>query len=136
MLHSLVRVSRRVGCSHSDTNNHSARCDRPPTGEADRRQPLHAVNRRGLPSDESDPAPWGLRCQCEDSQLSSVDPRLPGRGAIRSPCRHRATSPRALLSREQLPLAGSPQNCRVDGSPSGAPGPFGSRYRAGLADVS
>ncbi len=39
MLHSLVRVSRRVGCGHSDANDRSARCDRPPA-----RHPRH---RRG-----------------------------------------------------------------------------------------
>ena len=42
MLHSLVRVSRRVGCSHSITNNCSARCNRSPVREFIRRQTLHA----------------------------------------------------------------------------------------------
>ena len=43
MLHSLVRVSRRVGCGHPGTNDCDARCDRPPRRRAHRRPPLHAV---------------------------------------------------------------------------------------------
>ena len=43
MLHSLVRVSRRVGCSHLITNNYSARCDRSPVRAGIRPQTLHAV---------------------------------------------------------------------------------------------
>ena len=43
MLHSLVRVSRRVGCSHLITNNYSARCDRSPVRASIRPQTLHAV---------------------------------------------------------------------------------------------
>ena len=43
MLHSLVRVSRRVGCSHLITNNCSARCDRSPARADIRPQTLHAV---------------------------------------------------------------------------------------------
>ena len=86
MLHSLVRVSRRVGCSHSGTNNCSARCDRPPARTRLRRQTLHAVATPTPNRDGGGPAPpfqpcgeerEGPRCPCEDSQdleLSSVAP--------------------------------------------------------------
>ena len=43
MLHSLVRVSRRVECSHLITNNYSARCDQSPVRADIRQQTLHAV---------------------------------------------------------------------------------------------
>ena len=43
MLHSLVRVSRRVGCSHLNTNNYSTKCDLAPGRADSRQQTLHAV---------------------------------------------------------------------------------------------
>ena len=56
MLHSLVRVSRRVGCSHLSTNNRSARRDRPPARaslpSADTARSPH----RGAQTHRGDPA--------------------------------------------------------------------------------
>ena len=43
MLHSLVRVSRRVGCSHLDTNNCSTRRDHSPHRADIRQRTLQAV---------------------------------------------------------------------------------------------
>ena len=43
MLHSLVRVSRRVGCGHPGTNDCGARCDRPTLRRANRSPTLQAV---------------------------------------------------------------------------------------------
>ena len=43
MLHSLVRVSRRVGCSHLNTNNYSVSCDRSPVRADSRHKALQAV---------------------------------------------------------------------------------------------
>ena len=69
MLHSLVRVSRRVGCGHSGTNDCSARCDRPPSRRAPTvGRPLQAVttaaaHRAGAA--QPPPGGGGLRCWCE-----------------------------------------------------------------------
>ena len=77
MLHSLVRVSRRVGCSHLSTNGPSARRGRPPdragVPSADTARSPH----RGTQTDRGGPAPEGLRCTRESSRLSSVAPRPP-----------------------------------------------------------
>ena len=80
MLHSLVRVSRRVGCSHSNTNNCSARCDRPPAREFIRHRTLHAdsnaVPRRsgaaqGLPREGGPALPVILGRQ-QTSRLTAI----------------------------------------------------------------
>ena len=119
MLHSLVRVSRRVGCGHSGTNDRSARCDRPPAGHAGPSTATARSDRLGYPPDRSGPAPseGGLRCNVRDSQLSSVAPGTSRRRAISSPRERGATYPDALLGRDRLSLAGSPQKCRVVGRP-------------------
>ena len=59
MLHSLVRVSRRVGCGHSGTNDRSARCDRPPARRAGPSTATARSDRLGCTPDRSGPAPRG-----------------------------------------------------------------------------
>ena len=85
MLHSLVRVSRRVGCSHLSTNNQSARRGHSPARadlpSADTASSPH----RGIQTDRGDPAQTGLRCTRENSRLSSVAPRPPD-GRLYVPC--------------------------------------------------
>ena len=62
MLHSLVRVSRRVGCSHLITNNYSARCDQSPVRADIRQQTLHAVP-AAVPKRPEAAQAEGLHCQ-------------------------------------------------------------------------
>ena len=77
MLHSLVRVSRRVGCSHLSTNSPSARRGRPPDRAGEPSADTARSPRRGTQTDRGGPAPRGLRCKRENSRLSSVAPGPP-----------------------------------------------------------
>ena len=80
MLHSLVRVSRRVGCSHLSTNNLSARRGRPPTEQTNRQRTLHAVPTAG-PKRKEATRPrraYAARVRIHDSPQSLPDHRTNG----------------------------------------------------------
>ena len=91
-----------------------------PSDRRIRQQATARSDPRGRLPDESGPAPprGGLRCSCEElARLSSVASRSKTRRrAISSPrAKRRPPTHDALLAREQLPLAGSPQKCRSVG---------------------
>ena len=119
MLHSLVRVSRRVGCSHLDTNNYSARSDRPPARADIRHTALQAVPRAVPKRAEATLAQWACAAgaRIRDSPRSPPDCQTDGYKF--SPTSRRATYPNAFVSQDQPLLAGSEQKCRgVDGGTS------------------
>ena len=113
MLHCLVRISRRVGCSHSSTNDRSAKRHRPPA-RADKSSPNTARSQQSMPELTEAARPRGA---CAARAKIRNSPRSPPVcqtvGYKVSP--KRATYPTALLSREQPSLASSPQECRGDG---------------------
>ena len=110
MLHSLVRVSRRVGCSHLSTNNRSARRDRPPrTSELAvsghcTQSPPRCTNAQRRPG----PRACAARVKTHVSPQSLPDRRTDG---YTFSARVQRYLPTDLLGQEQLLLAGSPQEC-------------------------
>ena len=94
MLHSLVRVSRRVGCSHSGTNGHGARCDPLPAWTT---VPSPDTARSGPgrpPPRQEGSSPEGLHRKCEGHATLLSRPQTARRRAVSSPrARHGATSP-------------------------------------------
>ena len=99
MLHSLVRVSRRVGCSHLITNNYSVRCDQSPARADSRQQTLHAV-----------PAAVPKRPEVAQGQRPTLPsyPQSPAdfqTDGYKFYLREVTTYPTALLSHGQLLLA-------------------------------
>ena len=111
MLHSLVRVSRRVGCSHLSTNNRSARRDRPPARaslpSADTARSPH----RGAQTHRGDPArgPCAARVKTHVSPQSLPDRRTDG---YTFSARVQRYLPTDLLGQEQLLLAAPHRSAR------------------------
>ena len=98
MLHSLVRVSRRVGCSHSDANDLGTSCHASKTGRTSAvsghcTQCTRAgdLPTRGRSRPKSRPAPQ----RAKDRNALLGRPRTAARRAVRSPRKRRATSPDA-----------------------------------------
>ena len=109
MLHSLVRVSRRVGCSHLSTNNRSARRDRPPA-----RASLPSADTARSPHQYSALIPLLGPRACAARVKTHVSPQsLPDRrtDGYTFSARVQRYLPTDLLGQEQLLLAGSPQEC-------------------------
>ena len=142
VLHSLVRVSRRVGRSHSDANDLGASCRATATGARKTvREHWRAVGRAGTHTDvgtQPTPGRVGPRRACEGPQaLSSVAiSRLrrtravrssPERGHLpRAPTEPEATAVGRLLAKVQ----GRRREPRtVTAEPRGLPPPAGSRRR-------
>ncbi len=85
MLHSLVRVSRRVGCSHLGTNNRSARCDRHRARTAESTEATARSDDVDRRPDRSGPARRPTLLVRRIANLSSVAPRLARPEAISFP---------------------------------------------------
>ncbi len=117
MLHSLVRVSRRVGCSHLDTNNCSTRRDHSPHRADIRQRTLQAVP-GAVPKRKEAARP---RRACTASVKVHNSPQSPPdcqTDGCKFHLEEEATCPTALVSQRQLLLASSPQECRAVDRPS------------------
>ena len=117
MLHSLVRVSRRVGCSHSDANDLGTSCHASKTGRTSAvsghcTQCTRAgdLPTRGRSRPKSRPAPQ--RAKDRNALLGRL--RTAARPGCTVSTQARSHLPRRPPSRRQPPLAGSSRKCRAD----------------------
>ena len=122
-LHSLVRVSRRVGCSHSDANDLGARCRHTSDRRNRKTVPGHrtrCTEPAGSPTEGTQPTPKGRPAPHvrKTATLSSVASRLPNVRAVRSPRRSAEPPPQTPAEPEATAVGRLPaevQNRR--GSP-------------------
>jgi len=116
MLHSLVRVSRRVGCSHSDANDLGTSCRASKTGRTSAVSGhCTQCSRAGdLPTRGRSRPESARAAACEGPQRSPRSPpncRAPGCTVSTQAQSH---LPRRPPSRRQPPLAGTSRKCRAD----------------------